>query len=532
MQPSTDASPGLATLTRADLDAPPADDVDALRRFATVVRHPVGDVLFRRGQRADAMYIVCAGAVELAAPTVAGDVVVQVIRPGATVGDLSVMLDVPHAYTATARKATTVLRVDLETVRALVRIDADICYRFLRLVSRRLECAERRIAQLLGPSAFERVVKLLIDVADERSSSTVEMHQADMAPALGLSRQTVSRMLAELAATGLIERGHGRVRILDRPRLQSLHEPHPAATRTTADGRGDHVSSRAPAIPVPAPSRLTAWRRGLDFHRRPVQTLLEAEHDGGAAFALTAPVAGAMWVVATPDLAREVLHGAAPVHDARRCRAARTAGPDEPAGYGAAMPRRLRAGHRPGPPGTDAKPGDAPPDAIDVLRAEVGTDDAQPTDELFALLLAGHETTATALAWALGPVPRPPTGPEHLAAVRRRRPALPRSVAGDARAARGPRVHRQAGRAPSSRRAPARRPAPRHGARPRPPGANQPAAAVTPNGQREDATAAVRSERRSPHVDPTSPPDRSSAAAGPREPGSRSPTDAQCHPRA
>lgn len=228
MQPSTDPSPDLATLTRADLDALPADDIEALRRFATVVHHPEGDVLFRRGQRADAMYIVSGGAVELAAPTAAGDVVVQVIRPGATVGDLSVMLDVPHAYTATARAATTVLRVDLETVRALVQTDAGICYRFLRLVSRRLERAERRIEELLGPSAFERVVKLLIDVADERGSSTIEMRQADMAAALGLSRQTVSRMLAELAATGLIERGRRRVRILDRPRLRSLHEPHPA----------------------------------------------------------------------------------------------------------------------------------------------------------------------------------------------------------------------------------------------------------------------------------------------------------------
>jgi CRP-like cAMP-binding protein len=232
MQPSNDpprahaqVAPDLATLTRADLDALPADDIEALRRFATVVRHRAGDVLFRRGQRADAMYIVSGAEIELVAPTAAGDVVVQVIRPGTTVGDLSVMLDVPHAHTATARKAT--LRVDLETVRALVRIDGDICYRFLRLVSRRLERTERRIEQLLGPSAFERVVKLLIDVADERGSNTVELRQADIAAALALSRQTVSRMLAELAATGLIERRRGRVRILDRPRLESVHEPHP-----------------------------------------------------------------------------------------------------------------------------------------------------------------------------------------------------------------------------------------------------------------------------------------------------------------
>ena len=51
------------------------------------------------------------------------------------------------------------------------------------------------------------------------------------------------------------------------------------------------------------------------------------------------------------------------------------------------------------------RPRSAPPDAVDVLRAATDSDsqpsDAEIADELFALLLAGHETTATALAWAI-----------------------------------------------------------------------------------------------------------------------------------
>ena len=50
-------------------------------------------------------------------------------------------------------------------------------------------------------------------------------------------------------------------------------------------------------------------------------------------------------------------------------------------------------------------PRDGRPDALDVLCAAAGNeaplDDAPVADELFALLLAGHETTATALAWAV-----------------------------------------------------------------------------------------------------------------------------------
>ena len=46
---------------------------------------------------------------------------------------------------------------------------------------------------------------------------------------------------------------------------------------------------------------------------------------------------------------------------------------------------------------------DGPPDALDLLGPISGQsdDDTRVADELFALLLAAHETTATALAWSL-----------------------------------------------------------------------------------------------------------------------------------
>jgi cytochrome P450 len=74
---------------------------------------------------------------------------------------------------------------------------------------------------------------------------------------------------------------------------------------------------------------------------------------------------------------------ASPQSAARRCRAA--------FGRGVAEVRAARAPRSPG----------GPPDALDVLCAGGSLDDARVADELFALLLAGHETTATALAWGI-----------------------------------------------------------------------------------------------------------------------------------
>jgi cytochrome P450 len=260
-------------------------------------------------------------------------------------------------------------------------------------------------------------------------------------------------------------------------------------------------------------ARVVTTRQAIAFQRRPVSTLRGEAGSGNGAFELDTLVAGRMWVVATPDLAHEVLHspdgryraGTAnhrilPVlprgtvltldggaHRARRrvlaplfhgdslaelapiirdvaaseiarwptgrpfavlprtrfitlCIAARLllgiegqalvgelernlssvlrpysmlAGIGRMARLGPASPQafaeRRRAGFARGI--AQIRRARAPrrraarPDAVDVLRAATDSagrpSDSEIADELFALLLAGHETTATALAWAI-----------------------------------------------------------------------------------------------------------------------------------
>ena len=272
-------------------------------------------------------------------------------------------------------------------------------------------------------------------------------------------------------------------------------------------------------------ARMAPWPQALAFQRRPLSTLLECERAGGPAFPLTMLVGGRAWVVATPELAHEVLHaqpglylaGRAnrrilPVlpadtvltidgdeHRARRrllaplfhgdsletmapivrdivaaeiarwpvgapfavlprtrflalCIAARLllgvegqalvgdlerhlaralhpytmlAGVDRLRGLGPASPqaaaRRCRARFAAGVAEVRSvraeAPRDGPPDALDVLCAATGEglDDMRVADELFALLLAAHETTATALAWALDLLARDPATADALA---------------------------------------------------------------------------------------------------------------------
>jgi len=214
------------TLGPDDFDDRDGDDARVLRPFGIAEQHPAKRILFREGDPASALYIIEEGEVELFFARRGERRIMQVVGPGSSIGDLPVMLALPdYAYGAATRGDTRLLRFSIETIRALVEVNPQICFRFLRLVSRRLERAERRMLELSGRSAFEQIVQYLVREANEQQSEAVRVTQRDIGASLALCRQTVSRVLGELEHLGLIARGRGQLRILDPDRLAAISDP-------------------------------------------------------------------------------------------------------------------------------------------------------------------------------------------------------------------------------------------------------------------------------------------------------------------
>jgi CRP/FNR family transcriptional regulator len=208
------------TMTREDFEALPADDVEALRRFGVRKSLPAGARLFRQGDRPEAIFIIENGEVELAYEARYERLTVMILRDGSSLGDLPVMLGTPYSYTAVTRTPTTALRFSTQTIETLVEIHPHICFRWLRLVSGRLERAQRRLVELAGKTAFEQVVHFLLHEVDERNSPTVQLTQGEVAATLGIGRQTVSRVLAQLDRQGVVNRARGRIEIRSVDRLR------------------------------------------------------------------------------------------------------------------------------------------------------------------------------------------------------------------------------------------------------------------------------------------------------------------------
>jgi CRP-like cAMP-binding protein len=226
-EPPSPGSPEFArslrgTVPREDFETLPDDALGALRRFGARKAWPAEAILFHQGGQPHTLFVIEQGEVELVYETKHERLIVQIVRAGASVGDLPVLLETPYLYTAVTRTETTTLGFDLKTVRSLLEIDPQICFLWLRLLSRRLDRGDRRFLGIAGRSAGQRLASFLLQEADDAGSASVVLNQRDFASALGLGRQTVSRELGRLEQLGLVERGRGRVRIVDEDGLRAL----------------------------------------------------------------------------------------------------------------------------------------------------------------------------------------------------------------------------------------------------------------------------------------------------------------------
>jgi CRP/FNR family nitrogen fixation transcriptional regulator len=174
---------------------------------AACMRFARNTEIFGEDDRAEYLYTVRTGAVrgykllsdgrrQIEAFYLAGDVF------GITAGDR-------HHCSAEAVVNSSILLVKRSTVEALAARDPQLARSLWISAAERLEQAQEHLLLLGRKNAHERLAAFLLDMADRcgaaRSPIELPMSRQDIADYLGLTIETVSRMLTDMANTAMIE---------------------------------------------------------------------------------------------------------------------------------------------------------------------------------------------------------------------------------------------------------------------------------------------------------------------------------------
>jgi len=109
-----------------------------------------GEVVIRQGERADCMYIVQEGQVEVVAEAANGDVRLGVLEAGNVFGEMALFSRAPRSATVRALGETRVLRVDKEGFLKRMHEDPSLAFRILQKMADRIRTLDAEIVRLMG----------------------------------------------------------------------------------------------------------------------------------------------------------------------------------------------------------------------------------------------------------------------------------------------------------------------------------------------------------------------------------------------
>jgi CRP-like cAMP-binding protein len=189
-----------------------------------------GEVLFREGEPASALYLVESGRVKLTQTTPAGqEVILRYLAPGDAFAAVALFERSTFPVTAQVTERTRVRGWAREVLPQLVRNHPRFESNLLRIVSSHTREALSRVRELSTEPMAQRLARTLLRLGEqvgrkeEDGSLLIErITQQEVSEIAGASLFTVSRTLADWEEKGIVETGRQRYRILDADRLAAI----------------------------------------------------------------------------------------------------------------------------------------------------------------------------------------------------------------------------------------------------------------------------------------------------------------------
>ena len=154
--------------------------------------------LFREGARGEGLFLLASGSLQLfkTAPDGA-EVVIKIVKPGETFAE--VVLFEEDRYPVNARALTACrlyvfLRQDIQTLLA----QADFRRDFLAMLMRKQRYLTERIRQLSSQDVAARLLAFLREQYGARDSIQTTISKKDIAAAIGVTPETLSRLIPRL----------------------------------------------------------------------------------------------------------------------------------------------------------------------------------------------------------------------------------------------------------------------------------------------------------------------------------------------
>lgn len=185
-------------------------EFDSLAAEVSVESFEKGEILFHRGDAADAFFFIESGQVELSLISHDGQKkIVEVIAHGRTFAEAIIfMAEARFPVSAEALSDSVVYRIPNNAYRNLLQDNSNACMRLLSDVCYHLHQRVREIELLTIQNARSRLASYLIDhivdVDDDEATVRLDLPRHVVASRLSITPETLSRLLRTMSDDGIL----------------------------------------------------------------------------------------------------------------------------------------------------------------------------------------------------------------------------------------------------------------------------------------------------------------------------------------
>jgi CRP/FNR family transcriptional regulator, cyclic AMP receptor protein len=209
----------------------PRQGLQALDAISSAATYPKGAILFVEGQAPNGVFILCIGRVKLFGTAANGkSVIFRIAEAGEVVGMPSTLSDQPYEVTAEALEPIQANFVPREKFLAFLREHGDVALKVAEMLSQIYYTTCQEVRYLgLASSATEKLARFLLNLPPQPNGSgapraTLTLTHEEIGTMMGLTRETVSRLLAKFKRQRLIEIHGSTVVLANRKGLESMAE--------------------------------------------------------------------------------------------------------------------------------------------------------------------------------------------------------------------------------------------------------------------------------------------------------------------
>lgn len=190
-----------------------------------------GDLIFKQGQKANKLFIVCTGKIKIFKHTLDGkEQILYILTEGDFIGAFNLLKEDEFDFNAAAVEDTNISTLEKASFDKIVLTNPEITLKIFEKAYERIINAEALVERLSSNSPDAKVAGLLVDLIERFGTETPEgilleltISREEMGSYAGITRETMSRKLQLFQEMGLIKlMGVKKILITNLSQLKTL----------------------------------------------------------------------------------------------------------------------------------------------------------------------------------------------------------------------------------------------------------------------------------------------------------------------